>query len=112
MVRRLRRPAPRNPLIFNDLQQNKKKFDFSTFVGYIMCMNRLLEDETKELSYEAQRIVSTLNNLPAFGETMEDWEAEYRAELIDHLNEVEVALEEINTELADQYYELIDLRHD
>ena len=81
-------------------------------MGYIIPMNRSLEDETEELSYEARRIVSTLNDLPAFGEPMEDWEAEYRAELVDHLNEIEVALEEINTELADQYYERIDPRQD
>ena len=43
---------------------------------------------------------------------MEDWEAEYRAELIDQLNEIEVALEGIDTELADQYYERIDPRWD
>ena len=76
-------------------------------------MNRLLKDEIEDLNYEARRIVSTLNNyLPAFGEPMEDWEAEYRAELVDELNEIEVALEEINTELADQYYESIDPRWD
>jgi len=81
-------------------------------MGYLVPMNRLLEDETNSLSFEARRIVATLNDLPAFGEPMEDWEAEYRAELIDQLNEIEVALEGIDTELADQYYERIDPRWD
>tara|TARA_B000000437_G_scaffold44808_1_gene31506 strand:- start:2097 stop:2402 length:306 start_codon:yes stop_codon:yes gene_type:complete len=91
-------------------KKNENKLDFLLGFNYLVAMNRSLEDEIEELSYEARRIVSTLNDLPAFGEQMEDWEAEYRAELIDHLNEVEVALEEINTELADQYYERVDPR--
>lgn len=40
MVRRLRRPAPRNPLVFNNLQQNKKKFDTAHFTCYLMGMTK------------------------------------------------------------------------
>lgn len=66
-----------------------------------MSMNYSLRDEIERLRYEADRIVSTLNDLPKFGEPMEEWETEYRLELVDELSEIEVALEEINCERWD-----------
>ena len=68
-------------------------------------MNYSLRDEIERLRYEADRIASTLKNLPKFSEPIEEWEAEYRAELVDELSEIQVALEEINSEQGDAYYE-------
>ena len=75
------------------------------FECYLISMNYSLRDEIERLRYEADRIVSTLNDLPKFGEPMEEWETEYRVELVDELAEIEVALEDINCEQGDAYYE-------